>query len=407
MNLIVQKFGGSSISDVNKIINISSIITNTYNKGYDVIAVVSAQGNTTNQLIKKMLDVTLMPSKQEMDILLSVGEQISIALLTAYLKKQGYSVVALTGWQAGIYTDSVYGNARIKYIDKTRILKELKERNIVVVAGFQGIDKNENITTLGRGGSDTSAVALAVNFNADICQIFTDVDGVYTADPRLVKTAKKIDEITFDEMLAMASLGAKVLHNRSVELAKKHNLEIEVISSFSQNPGTRVKGEITLNTNSIRGITCDENILLISLKKEFEKLNEVFSKLEENNILISAMSLNDNRYLENETGSNARVDFIVPKDQKFNIKKILDNQILDKKILEINEDVAKVSIVGSGLMSNPNVLFKLLKILSKNNISPKFISTGEIFISMIVDAKIYKNFMNLLHDEYKLGDEKR
>ena len=405
MNLIVQKFGGSSVSDINKIINISNIITDTYNQGNDVLVVVSAQGNTTNELIKKMLEVTLTPEKQELDILLSVGEQISIALLTAYLKSQGYLAVALTGWQAGVRTDSVYGNASIKYIDKTRILEELQNRKIVVVAGFQGIDDKKNITTLGRGGSDTSAVALAINLQASKCQIFTDVDGVYTADPRLVESAKKINEITFDEMLAMSSLGAKVLHSRSVELAKKNDMEIDVISSFSHNPGTRVKREITAKTNVIRGIACDDNILLVKLEENFKKSSRIFSKLKENNIFIGNISISDtisDIKSDDLSKGKSQIRFTVSKEQKFSLQKIFDEKILESNALEFDENVTKISIVGSGLQSNPYILTKLLEIISKNNVKPKLISVGENFISLVVEKKNYKSFMNILHDQYKL-----
>ena len=267
MKLIVQKFGGSSISNVRKIFNVAKIITNVYDSQTNVLVVVSAQGDTTDWLINKMFSVNPKPSKREMDVLMSVGEQISIALLTSYINSFGVPAISLTGWQAGIYTDDVYGNARIKHIDNRRILKELNERKIVIVAGFQGVDEENNITTLGRGGSDTSAVALAVSLKADICQIYTDVDGVYTADPRLVKKAKKIEEITFDEMLEMSSLGAKILHNRSVELAKNHNLELDVRSSFSHIPGTRVKEEVNVEKEAVRGIACDDSILLIKIKQ--------------------------------------------------------------------------------------------------------------------------------------------
>ncbi|MGL5512451.1 MAG: aspartate kinase, partial [Sporomusa sp.] len=241
MSLIVQKFGGSSVKDTAHIFNVARIVTETYDAGNNVVVVVSAQGDTTDDLIEKAAEINSNPSKREMDVLLSTGEQISIALLAMAIEKLGYPVTSLTGRQAGFLTQTAYGNARIKNIDTHRLLKELDTRKIAVVAGFQGINRFDDITTLGRGGSDTSAVALAAALHADVCQIYTDVDGIYTADPRIVKTAKKMNEITFDEMLELASLGAQVLHNRSVEMAKKYGVNMEVLSSLEKKPGTKVK----------------------------------------------------------------------------------------------------------------------------------------------------------------------
>lgn len=391
MKLIVQKFGGSSISNVRKIFNVAKIITNVYDSQTNVLVVVSAQGDTTDWLINKMFSVNPKPSKREMDVLMSVGEQISISLLTSYINSFGVPAVSLTGWQAGIYTDDVYGNARIKHIDNRRILKELNERKIVVVAGFQGVDEGNNITTLGRGGSDTSAVALAVSLKADVCQIYTDVDGVYTADPRLVKKAKKIEEITFDEMLEMSSLGAKILHNRSVELAKNHNLELDVRSSFSHKPGTRVKEEVNVERGAVRGIACDDSISLIKIKQYEDDVYDIISILEKNNIVVSAISINKISQNENE------ISLVVPKDRISDVK-----LLLDFKQYVIKDHVTKVSVIGAGLMSNPMVLSKLFKVLSENNIKQHLILTGEITISIIVDSNEAVNIMNELHDEYNL-----
>lgn len=390
MKCIVQKFGGSSIATVDRIKNISKIIIETYDKGLNVVVVVSAQGNTTNQLIEKMETVNKESSKREMDMLISVGEQISISLLASYINSLGYPAISLTGWQAGIYTNNIYNNARIIYIDNKRILKELNERKIVIVAGFQGIDKNNNITTLGRGGSDTSAVALAISLNASVCQIFTDVDGVYTADPRLVKDAKKIDEITFDEMLEMASLGAKVLHNRSVELAKKNNLEIDVRSSFNNKPGTKVKEEISLEKQPIRGITSDDDILLVQTEKTINNIYEMMLKLKENNIIISGISLSG---IDNEN----KICFLTKKNQKKTIDKLFNKETLD-----YIDNVTKISIIGSGLMSN-NILLKLFEIFLVNEIKPYLILTGEITVSLVVNKKLEEKLINILHQEYKRG----
>ena len=394
MKLVVQKFGGSSVANVDKILNISNIITNTYDQENNVVVVVSAQGNTTNELIKKMIPINSNPSKREMDVLLSVGEQISIALLASAIKKLGYPVISLTGWQIGIHTDSLHQNARIKYIDTKRIYEALNNRTIVVIAGFQGIDDNNDITTLGRGGSDTSAVALAATLEADVCQVFTDVDGVYTSDPRLVNSATKIDEITFDEMLEMASLGAQILHNRSVELAKNYNIEIDVISSFSKKMGTRVKEVVDVEKNPVRGITRDNKISVIAVTDKDNCLDKynLFSKLERHDIVISGISLD-------EINNNKEFSFIIPQDKKEETINMLNQET--KEYIVLN-NISKISLVGSGLMSNTKVISKLFKILSKTNIKPYLILTGEITLSIIVDESMSKELMNLLHDEYNL-----
>lgn len=241
MSLIVQKFGGTSVADADRIRNVARIITETYRRGHSLVVVLSAQGDTTDDLIAKAGEINPKASKREMDMLLSTGEQISCALCAMAIEAMGYPVVSLTGWQAGFKTNSAYGAARIKNVRTERILAELDKRKIVIVTGFQGINKYGDVTTLGRGGSDTSAVALAATLHADLCQIYTDVDGVFTADPRSVKGARKLDEITYDEMLELATLGAQVLHNRSVEMAKRYNVNLEVLSSFSGQPGTKVK----------------------------------------------------------------------------------------------------------------------------------------------------------------------
>lgn len=242
MSLIVQKFGGTSVADTERLRNVARIITETYKAGNQVVAVLSAQGDTTDDLIQKAEEINPKASAREMDMLLSTGEQISVSLCAMAIEALGYPVISLTGWQSGISTNTVSGDARIRKVDTERIEAELNQKKIVIVTGFQGIDRNQNITTLGRGGSDTSAVALAAVLGADLCQIYTDVDGVYTADPRKVAGARKLDEVTYNEMLELATLGAQVLHNRSVELARKYNVKMEVLSSFTGHPGTKVKG---------------------------------------------------------------------------------------------------------------------------------------------------------------------
>ena len=257
MGLIVQKFGGSSVADADRIRNVARIITETYRRGHRVVAVLSAQGDTTDDLIAKAAEINPNASKREMDMLLSTGEQISCSLCAMAIEAMGYPVVSLTGWQAGFRTNSSYGDARIKRIDTERVLAELDKNTIVIVTGFQGLNKYEDITTLGRGGSDTSAVALAAVLHADLCQIYTDVDGVYTADPRHVKGARKLEEITYDEMLELATLGAQVLHNRSVEMAKRYGVNLEVLSSFSGKPGTKVKEVAkTMEKLHVSGVAC-------------------------------------------------------------------------------------------------------------------------------------------------------
>lgn len=241
MSVIVQKFGGSSVANAERVFNVADIVTSTYKEGNSVVVVVSAQGDTTDDLIEKAAEINPHPSKREMDVLLACGEQMSMSLLAMAIEKLGYPVVSLCGWQIGMKTDSNYSSARIKKVEADRIREELDKKKIVIVAGFQGINKYDDITTLGRGGSDTTAVAIAASIHADLCQIYTDVDGVYTADPRIVPDARKLDEITFGEMLELASLGAQVLHNRSVEMAKKYNVDLEVVSSFTRNPGTKLR----------------------------------------------------------------------------------------------------------------------------------------------------------------------
>ena len=295
MSLIVQKFGGSSVADADKIRNVARIITETYRRGHQVVVVLSAQGDTTDDLIDKAREINPKPSKREMDMLLATGEQISISLMAMAIEHMGYQVVSLTGWQAGMRTDSAYGAARIKRVKTERIQKELDKNKIVLVAGFQGINKYDDITTLGRGGSDTSAVALAASLHADLCQIYTDVDGVYTADPRHVTGAKKLDEITFDEMLELASLGAQVLHNRSVEMAKRYNVNLEVLSSFSGNPGTKVKEVVkTMEKTHVSGVAKDKNvarIALVGLEDRPGIAFRIFSLLAKHNVNVDIMTI--------------------------------------------------------------------------------------------------------------------
>lgn len=290
MGLIVQKFGGTSVADTERLRNVARIITDTYKAGNQVVVVLSAQGDTTDDLIEKAKEINPEGSNREMDMLLSTGEQISVALCAMAIEALGYPVVSLTGWQAGILTDTAAKNARIKKIDTERLEAELDQKRIVIVTGFQGVDRNQNITTLGRGGSDTSAVALAAALEADLCQIYTDVDGVYTADPRHVKGARKLDEVTYNEMLELATLGAQVLHNRSVELAKKYNVKLEVLSSFTGHPGTKVKGVAKrMEKTAVSSVAKDKDIAriaLVGVPNEVGTSFKVFSLLAQNHINV-------------------------------------------------------------------------------------------------------------------------
>ena len=289
MGLVVQKFGGSSVANAERLMNVAKIITRTYDEGNDVIAVVSAQGDTTDEFLEKAHEVNKTPSARELDVLLSAGEQISMSLLAMTIESLGYPVKSLTGWQAGFQTTATHVNSRVKSINTERLQNELSKKNIVIVAGFQGINKYDDITTLGRGGSDTSAVAIAAAMRADKCQIYTDVDGVYTADPRLVKDAKKLDEITYDEMLELATLGAKVLHNRIVEMAKEYAVNMEVLSSLEDKPGTQIKEVTKMEKMLIKGVAKDDDVARISLVEVPDQPGiafKIFSLLASNKINV-------------------------------------------------------------------------------------------------------------------------
>lgn len=396
MGLIVQKFGGTSVSNKERIENIANIIKDTYKKGNDVIVVVSAQGDTTDDLIDKALEINSHPSKRELDQLLNVGEQISISLVAMALEKIGLPVISLLGWQSGILTDSIYNYARIKKIDKTRIENEISKHNIVVIAGFQGINQFDDLTTLGRGGSDTSAVAIAAVMNADKCQIFTDVEGVYTADPRKVKNARKLKEITYDEMLEFAILGAQVLNNRSVELAKKYNVPLEVLSSFNPVPGTIVKEDAKMEKMVIRGITKDTDIALISIigvKNQPGEAFKIFSKLSSNNINVDVIIQSIGR------DENKDIVFSVAKDQINEVNKILESMVVNSEIV-YDTNIAKVSIVGAGMISHPGIAAKMFEALYDNNINIQMISTSEINISVLIDLKDADKAVLAIHDVF-------
>jgi len=400
MSLIVQKFGGSSVADAACIRRVAGIIADTYRAGSELVVVLSAQGDTTDELVEKAAEISKRPSKREMDMLLSTGEQISISLMAMCLEGMGIPAVSLTGWQVGMKTNSDYSNARIKGVGEERIRKELGRGKVVLVAGFQGMNRSGDITTLGRGGSDTSAVAIASALYADKCQIFTDVDGVYTADPRKVKTAKKLDEITYDEMLELASLGAQVLHPRSVELAKKHHMQLEVLSSFTAKPGTIVK-EVTKNveTMAVTGVTKDtETVLfaLVGLENKPGKAFQIFRLLSNAKVNVDVILQSIGR------GDKKDISFTVPKKDAERVEKTLMDykEVLGFDQIDMNTGVAKVSIVGAGMVSTPGTAARMFEALTDAKVNIDMISTSEICISVLVSAEDADRAMNAIHEKF-------
>lgn len=400
MGLIVQKFGGTSVADTERLRNVARIITDTYKAGNQVVVVLSAQGDTTDDLIEKAKEINPEGSNREMDMLLSTGEQISVALCAMAIEALGYPVVSLTGWQAGILTDTAAKNARIKKINTERLEAELDQKRIVIVTGFQGVDRNQNITTLGRGGSDTSAVALAAALEADLCQIYTDVDGVYTADPRHVKGARKLDEVTYNEMLELATLGAQVLHNRSVELAKKYNVKLEVLSSFTGHPGTKVKGVAKrMEKTAVSSVAKDKDIAriaLVGVPNEVGTSFKVFSLLAQNHINVDIIL----QGIGHEEGKD--ICFTVAEGDLKKAAELLESHKAELRFarLETNADIAKVSVVGSGMINNPGVAAKLFEALYDAHININMISTSEIKISVLVDKKDADRAVQAVHDKF-------
>ena len=399
MALIVQKFGGSSVANAQKLQNVCNIITRTYDAGNDVVVVLSAQGDTTDDLIDKAKEINPHASKREMDVLLSTGEQISIALAAMCIEKMGYPVVSLTGWQVGMNTSSDYSSARIRKVEGDRLRKELDKHRIVLVAGFQGVNKYGDITTLGRGGSDTTAVALAVALKADLCQIYTDVDGVYTTDPRLVEKARKLDAITYDEMLELASLGAQVLHNRSVELAKHYHIQLEVLSSFSGNPGTIVKEVVNMEKTYISGVAQDKKIArvaLVGLEDIPGMAYKLFSLLAKEKINVDIILQSIGR---NDTKD---ISFTIPEGDKERCQEVLEanKSVLKFQTMSVSTDVAKVSIVGSGMADNPGVAAQMFEALYNAHINIHMISTSEIKISVLIDKQDSERALRAIHDKF-------
>jgi aspartate kinase len=398
MGLIVQKFGGSSVANAERVMNVAKIVTDTYKKGNNVVVVVSAQGDTTDDLIAKAKEINPGAAKREMDMLMAAGEQISIALLAMAIEKLGFPAVSLLGWQAGFSTDSVYSAARIKKVDTKRLKTELDNKKIVVVAGFQGLNKYEDVTTLGRGGSDTSAVAIAAALHADKCQIYTDVDGVYTADPRKVKNAQRLPEITYDEMLELATLGAQVLNNRSVEMAKKYNVELEVISSLNPIPGTMVKETAKMEKMLVRGVTKDTDASRISISG----LNDVpgvafkiFSSMAAKNINVDIILQSVGRDGTKDiafTVSEAQADEAVEAINKLPF-------IGDAKVVR-DDSIAKISVVGAGMETHPGTASTMFEALFNQDINIQMISTSEIKISVLIDRKDADKAVAAVHEAF-------
>lgn len=402
MSLIVQKFGGSSVANADRVMNVAKIVTDTYKAGNDVVVVVSAQGDTTDDLIEKANEINPNAAKREMDQLLAAGEQISISLLAMAIEKLGFPVISLLGWQAGFNTNSVYGASRIKNIKTNRLQAELAKHNICVVAGFQGINRYDDLTTLGRGGSDTSAVAIAASLHADKCQIFTDVEGVYTADPRKVENAKKLDEITYDEMLELATLGAQVLNNRSVEMAKKYSVELEVLSSLNPVSGTIVKEKVKMEKMLIRGVTKDKDVALISvigLEDNPGVAFKVFTKLAQKNMNVDIILQSVGR------DGTKDLTFTVSKENGPVAVELLNDMVdVAGKEIKCVTNVAKVSIVGAGMESHPGTASKMFEALYSQNINIQMISTSEIKISVIIDADEADRAVSAVHNAFIPND---
>ncbi|WP_246940998.1 aspartate kinase [Bacillus pinisoli] len=402
MGIIVQKFGGTSVGSVERIQNVANRVIQEVARGNQVVVVVSAMGKTTDELVKLANQLSKNPSKREMDMLLTTGEQISIALLTMALQSSGHDAVSLTGWQAGIKTEAIHGNARIVDIDQEKMLKHLNEGKIVVVAGFQGLAVESEITTLGRGGSDTTAVAIAAALKADKCDIYTDVTGVFTTDPRYVKNARKLQSVSYDEMLELANLGAGVLHPRAVEFAKNFAIPLEVRSSMEIENGTRVEEEVSMENNLVvRGIAFDKEVTrvtVIGVTNGLHSLSTIFTTLAKNginvDIIIQSMTSADQT---NISFSIQSVDL----DETLSVLEE-NKESLGFVSVEHESGLAKVSIVGSGMISNPGVAAQMFEVLAQHGIQVKMVSTSEIKVSTVVEDAHMLKAVEALHAAFEL-----
>ena len=401
--LIVKKFGGTSVANKERIYNVCRRCIEDYKKGNSVVVVLSAMGKMTDVLIEQAKDINPNPSRREMDMLLTTGEQTSVALAAMAFDALGVPAVSLNAFQVAMHTTSTYSNARLKRIDTERITHELDQKKIVIVTGFQGINKYGDYTTLGRGGSDTTAVALAAALKADACEIYTDVDGVYTADPRVVKNARKLDEITYDEMLDLATLGAGVLHNRSVELAKKYGVQLVVRSSLTNEEGTVVKEEVKVERMLISGVASDKNCAKISVIGLSDKPGAAFRLFD----ALAQANINVDMILQS-VGRDGEQDiaFTVVGDYADDAMKVIEDgkKRIGYEKVSLETGVAKVSVVGAGMMSNPGVAAKMFECLYNSNINIKMISTSEIRVTVLIDEKEVDKAMNAAHEIFGLDE---
>ncbi|MCD4839440.1 aspartate kinase [Neobacillus sedimentimangrovi] len=403
MGIIVQKFGGTSVGTIERILNVAERIREEKERGNEVVVVVSAMGKTTDQLVNMAKQISQQPNKREMDMLLSTGEQVTISLLAMALNQMNLPAVSFTGWQAGILTEAVHGNARISNINTEAIQKQLSEGTIVIVAGFQGITEDGEITTLGRGGSDTTAVALAAALKAEKCDIYTDVPGVFTTDPRYVKNARKLLSVSYDEMLELANLGAGVLHPRAVEFAKNYNVRLEVRSSMEKVDGTVIEGEAKMEQNLVvRGVAFEDEITkvtVLGLRNNLTSLSTIFTTLAQHHINVDIIIQSTT-----EDGTT-NLSFSIHTNDWMETLNVLENNkdYLGYEQLDAENKLAKVSIVGSGMISNPGVAAKMFEVLAEQGILVKMVSTSEIKVSAVVEDKNMLNAVQALHEAFELG----
>ncbi|MFJ7727152.1 aspartate kinase [Neobacillus sp. NPDC097160] len=403
MGLIVQKFGGTSVANVERILNVAACVKEETERGNNVVVVVSAMGKSTDQLVGLAKEISSQPNKREMDMLLSTGEQVTISLLSMAINQQGLNAVSFTGWQAGIVTEPVHGNARISKINTEAIQTQLSDGKVVIVAGFQGVTEEGEITTLGRGGSDTTAVALAAALKADKCDIYTDVTGVFTTDPRYVKSARKLLSVSYDEMLELANLGAGVLHPRAVEFAKNYQVQLEVRSSMEKIEGTVIEGEATMEQNLVvRGVAFEDEITkvtVLGLSNSLTSLSTIFTTLAQNHLNVDII-------IQSTTeGGSANLSFSIHTNDLLETLKVLEDnkEVLGYEQLDAENKLAKVSIVGSGMISNPGVAAKMFEVLAANNIQIKMVSTSEIKVSAVVEEKQMLKAVESLHAAFELS----
>lgn len=399
--LVVKKFGGTSVANKERMYNVAKRCIEDYQKGNDVVVVLSAMGKYTDELVALAKDMNPNPPKREMDMLYTIGEQMSVSLMAMVMNNLGVPAVSLNAFQVGMHTTSAYGNARLKRIDSERIRNELEQRKIVLVTGFQGVDKYDNYTTLGRGGSDTTAVALAAALNADSCEIFTDVDGVFTADPRIVPSAKKLEVISYDEMLELATLGAGVLHNRSVEMAKKYGVNLVVRSSLNTSEGTVVKEVRNMEKMLVSGVAADKDttrISLIGLKDEPGVAFRLFNHLARHNISVDMILQSVGRE------GTKDITFTTAEENAQEAVEIVERHFHEYEKIDVEKDIVKVSIVGAGMQSNPGVAAKMFECMYDEGINIKMISTSEIRVSVLIDEKYTEKAMNAIHDKFSLAD---